>query len=175
MPLLHDAYRRHALSLAGPALPLAEETAWQAAELLAAACWKLVSDSTTEPLPNLMVRQPSAADHLSADLTMRYLPSVYRRAMVRELTVPLAAELENVLRFWPLSGVLADLDDEPSTLPEFDGHPGLQLLYAERLVKTAQAGWVPKGGLAREWAERVFHERGRSLPTRPDSREDHRA
>jgi len=62
------------------------------------------------------------------------------------------------------SGVLADLDGTPATPPEFGGHPGLQLLYAERLAETGRAGWVPATGPAREWVERVYQERGKLMP-----------
>src|SRR5438477_435299 len=83
------------------------------------------------------------------------LTAAHRRATLRDPGVTLAAELERVFRAWPLSGVLADLDAEPTTDPAFGGHPGLQLLYAERLVRTGRPGWVPKAGPAREWVERV--------------------
>ena len=48
--------------------------------------------------------------------------------------------------------------------PTFGGHPGLQLLYAERLAGVGRPGWVPPSGPAREWVERVHSERGRPLP-----------
>ncbi len=57
-----------------------------------------------------------------------------------------------------------DLDAEPLGPLDFAGHPGLQLLYAERLAAAPRAAWVPPAGPAREWAERAFHERGRPLP-----------
>lgn len=95
------------------------------------------------------------AAHLSADVALRFLPAVYRRARLRTSAEPLVAAVEAVLRKWPLSGVLADLDGGPTTPPEFGGPPGLQLLDAERLVGTGRAGWVPAAGRpAREWPER---------------------
>ena len=175
LPLLRAAHETRALTVAGPALPFVPERAWQGVRLLAVACWKLVGESTPEPVPPIDVTRATAADHLSVDLALRYLPGVYRRATTREPTAGLAADLEAVLRKWPLSGALADLDGEPTTAPDFDGHFGLQLLYAERLVRTAQPGWIPKSGAAREWAERVFHERGRTLPSPPNPEGDDRA
>ena len=175
LPLLRAAHERRALSVAGPTLTFLPESAWQAVHLLAEACWKLVAESHATPVAAIGVIRATAADHLSVDLALRYLPAVYRRATTREHTAALAAELEPVLRKWPLSGVLADLDGEPTTAPDFDGHFGLQLLYAERLVKTARPGWIPKSDSAREWAERVFHERGRTLPAPPNSEGDDRA
>ena len=174
LPLLRAAHEQRALSVAGPVLPFAPESAWQAARLLAEACWKLVGESPPEPLPTIEVSRVSAADHFSIDLSLRFLPTVYRRAAARESGVALAAELESVLRRWPLSGALANLDGNPTTAPDFEGHPGLQLLYAERIVKSAQPGWIPTDGLAREWAERVFHERGRTFPALPNPEGDRR-
>ena len=167
--VLADAFQRHALSVAGPPLPFAEPAAVEATVALANACWRLVSG---EEVPVAMtVTQKSAADHLSADVVFRFLPVVYRRAKARSDAV-LIAEVETVLRRWPLSGVLADLEDEPTTALDFFGHPGLQLLYAERLTAAARPAWVPPSGPAREWAERVFADRGRPLPTRPTPLED---
>jgi hypothetical protein len=97
-------------------------------------------------------------------VALRFLPGVYKRARVAGAGSELASELDAILRRWPLSGVLADLDGAPTVVPEFGGHPGLQLLYAERLLRTSRPGWVPAGGPAREWAERVYSEAGRSLP-----------
>ena len=72
-----------------------------------------------------------------------------------------------MLARWPLSGVLADLPGPPTAALDFGGHPGLQLLYAERLVGRERPAWVPPGGPARERAELVFRGRGRSLPAPP--------
>ena len=41
--------------------------------------------------------------------------------------------MADVLRRWPLSGVLSDVVEAPIGPLEFGGHPGLMLLYAERL------------------------------------------
>ena len=138
-----------------------------AAVWLSEACWVLVSEDTAAKLPTLTLPTQSATDHFSADLILRFLPSVYRRALARADRTALADDIETVLRRWPLSGVLADLEGEPTGDTAFDGHAGLQLLYAERLVKSARPGWLPKDGRAREWLERIFSERGRALPCPP--------
>src|SRR5438105_4128461 len=87
-PAAADALRRAhdaaALDVAGPPIPFDPATALAAAELIADACWRLVSGDDPDdrrtprfPLP----REPrTAAAHLSADLTLRYLPAVHRRA-----------------------------------------------------------------------------------------------
>lgn len=162
---LRTAFDRHSLDVAGPPVAFDAAAAFDAAVVLARACWQLVGGDA-EPL-DMGAKPHSAAAHLSGDVTLRFLPVVYRRARARRAEGELAAALDRLLRAWPLSGVLADLDGEPTTPPDFDDHTGLQLLYAERLVGTARAGWVPRSGPARDRAERVFADHGRPLPEVP--------
>lgn len=164
---LRAAFDRHALTVAGPPLPFAESAAVAAAGVVARACWRLVGDS--DPSPPVRTGRPNTpADHLSADVLLRLLPPVLRRARARGDTA-LTAELESVLCDWPLSGVLAELEPDPTGGLAFGGHAGLQLLYAERLGRAPRTAWVPTDGSAREWAERVFADRGRTLPPPPPS------
>ena len=174
--LLQSAFATRHLDIAGPTLPFVEPIALASAELLARACWQLVNDDNPDPSGSLrFVLEPrTAADHFTADVLLRFLPTVFKRAKVRSPDSPLTRDLDTILRVWPLSGVLADLDGEPSTPPEFGGHSGLQLLYAERLVRTVRPGWVPTTGPAREWAERVFQERGKLMPSLPHDEEKSR-
>jgi hypothetical protein len=164
---LRVAFEAHALDVGGPPVAFDAAAAEWAAVALARACWRLVSaDDEPRPLdPGPKVATPATV--LSTDVCLRFLPAVLRRARLRDPEGPLAADLGNVLRRWPLSGVLADLDGEPVVPPTFDGHRGLMMLYAERLATAPRAGWVPADGPAREWVERVFAERGRSLPLAP--------
>lgn len=159
---LRAAFDRHALDVAGPPVAFDAAAAVGGAIVLARACWQLVGGDP-EPL-DVGANPATASAHLSTDVTLRFLSVVFRRARARSVEGEPAVGLDRLLRVWPLSGVLADLDGEPITPPDFDGHPGLQLLYAERLVVTARAGWVPHTGPARARAERVFAERGRPLP-----------
>ncbi|MDY3563312.1 hypothetical protein R5W23_004812 [Gemmata sp. JC673] len=159
---LHAAFELHALDVAGPPLEFDAEAATDAAVILATACWLHASANGGDCVLRLDA-VPSASAHLSADVALRLLPSVYRRARMRAADGPLTVALDRLLRAWPLSGVLADMDGAPTTVPDFR-HAGLQMLYAERLASTRRAGWVPHGGPAREWAERVFAERGFDLP-----------
>ncbi len=169
---LRAAFDLHALDVAGPPVAFDPDAALRAAEVLARACWVLVSgDEGARPAPALdPVATPEA--NLSADVTLRFLPAVHRRARLREPGGALVRALDRILRAWPLSGVLADLDGAPLVVPEF-GHPGVQLLYAERLAATGRAGWVPATGPARDWVERVFAERGGPVPV-PLPQEDAR-
>jgi hypothetical protein len=64
-----------------------------------------------------------------------------------------------VLRRWPLSGVLADIEQGPLTALDFSGHAGLLLLYAERLARHERPTWFPTGA-AKEYLELVWTELG---------------
>jgi len=100
------------------------------------------------------------AAHLSADLVLRFLPQVHRRARALDPADPLVMILERVLRQWPLSGVLADVLEGPVTPPDFGGHAGLLFLYAERLARHEKPAWLPTGP-GREYAEVVWAELGK--------------
>jgi hypothetical protein len=164
LELLAIAFERHSLNVAGPPIAFDSGTAYRAAFVLARACWRLVVPEEDELLPLQLESEPSSPSaHLSADVTLCFLPAVYHRAAARNACGELVAELETLLRVWSLSGVLADLDGEPTTKPVFAEHRGLQLLYAERLARTGRPGWVPTRGTARELAERAFRERGKPM------------
>ena len=50
--------------------------------------------------------------------------------------------------------------------PDFDGHAGLQLLYAERLARREKPGWFPTGA-GIEAVELVWHDLGRDTSVLP--------
>jgi hypothetical protein len=169
LTVLRRAYAAHALDMAGPPVPFDPAAALAAAEEVAWACWRLVSGE--EGRGRLLGEPATPAAHLSADLTLRLLPTVHRRARLRAEDDPLALELAALLRRLPLSGVLADLTGPPIGPLDFGGHPGLQLLFAERLVGHERAGWLPPAGPDRERVKLVYRERGRPLPVAPQPEE----
>ncbi len=147
---LADAFRTFARSVAGPPIAFDGEIAGRAAELVRQASWALVNRE--ERLVDLKrrLRMPSTPTtpgrHLSADLLLRYLPQVLRRAAGLDPTDPLIEILGDLLRRWSLSGALADIEEGPLIAPDFDGHPGLLLLYAERLAAHDRPAWRPEPG-----------------------------
>jgi hypothetical protein len=167
LALLASAYADHCLDVAGPAIAFSPDCALRAVEFLAWSCWFLLHrGEPAEAVDRALPRLPSprsAAEHLNADLVYRFLPQVHRRARAADPQDRLTQRLEDALRRWPLSGVLADLDDPPLVDVELDGHPGLQLLYAERLADHSRVAWVVEGGL-HDCIEWVFAQRGLPLP-----------
>jgi hypothetical protein len=162
LAVLERAFATVQLDLAGPPLRFESEIALTAAEIVRQACWFLVERSAPDEVvvAHLTLPPPtSAAAHLSADVCLRFLPQLHRRSKALAATDTLTTRLALLLRQWPLAGVLSDVPETPLTAPEFDGHPGLQLLYAERLARNEKVGWLPSGA-ARERVELVFHELG---------------
>ncbi|HWE40629.1 MAG TPA: hypothetical protein VG406_29050 [Isosphaeraceae bacterium] len=156
--VLGRAFEAVRLDLAGPPIPFDPAAAVAAGELLRRACWALVShEERVEDLARALT-MPMAPEtpsrHLSADLALRYLPHVHRRARAIDPGDPLRGLLEDVFRRWPLSGVLAEVVDRPLTPPDTLGHPGLWLLFAERLAAHDRPNWRPAGRAA-EFAELV--------------------
>ena len=117
---------------------VAAGTALAAAEWTRRACWFLVSRGEPPGVVDRALGAPpaprSAAEHLAADLTFRYLPAVHRRARAIDPGDVLALRLVEVLRRWPLSGSASDVEEGPTSPVDFGGHEGLMLLYAERLA-----------------------------------------
>jgi hypothetical protein len=146
--MLAEAFATLALSVGGPPIVFEARTACEAAELVRQASWALVSrEERPEELKRRirMVTTPrTPAHHLSADLMLRYLPQILRRARGLDPVDPLIEILADVLRRWPLSGVLSDVEEGPLTAPHFGGHPGLLLLYSERLAADDRPAWRPE-------------------------------
>jgi hypothetical protein len=165
--LLAAAFADHRLDVAGPPPAFDADAAAASAELVWLACWFLVhrGDEPAVMEKALAFSTPgNASQHLSADLTLRFLPQVHRRARGLAVGDPLSGQLARVLRAWPLSGVLSDVAEPPTTPLEFNGHSGLLMLYAERLATNVKPAWMPAGrGL--EYVELAFAERGVRMPS----------
>ncbi len=72
LTVLQAAYEQFRLRVAGSSLPFAAETAWLSAAFVARACWMLANEENQTLL--LKADPVSAADHLSADLCLRFSP-----------------------------------------------------------------------------------------------------
>jgi hypothetical protein len=168
--LLRRAYADYRLEVAGPRIDFDADTALAAADLVRSASWFLVHRGEPDDEVRQCLAFPGTpatpAQHLSADLVLRYLPQVHRRAGALAPDDVLPALLADVLRRWPLSGILADVAEGPLTPPELGGHPGLMLLYAERLAAHDKPAWLPSGR-ALEYVDLVFERSGRKRPAHP--------
>jgi hypothetical protein len=147
LALLQKAFMSYRLQVAGPLIPFDAEIALGAAELVRQAGWFLVSHDEPESELERHIGLPgppsTAAQHLSADLMLRYLPQLHRRAVALNPDDLLARKISTILREWPLSGVLADIEEGPTDSLQFDDHPGLCMLYAERLARCEKPAWLP--------------------------------
>jgi hypothetical protein len=165
--ILRSAYADYCLDIAGPPLAFEEPTALAAAGVVEQACWALVSQALPVHELEQRLQMPAppqtAAQHLSGDLLLRYLPQIHGRARARDETDPLVHIVEKILRQWPLSGVLAHVEDGPEIALDFGGHAGLMLLYAERLARHEKPAWFP-GGEAAAYVELVWSQLGKTAP-----------
>ncbi len=121
--VLAEAFQALSITVAGPPIAFDPQIACAAAEFLRQSAWALVSrDDRTRDVEKRL-KMPDCpltpARHLSADLTMRYLPQVLRRVRGLDPSGSLVARLASVLRAWPLSGVLSDVKEAPLVPVEF--------------------------------------------------------
>ncbi|WP_148595718.1 hypothetical protein [Aquisphaera giovannonii] len=162
--LLAEAYETHRLDVAGPAIPFDAGVACEAAEVVRQACWAMVNqgDRVEDLAARVAMRRTPGgpSQHLSADLLLRYLPGVHRRARASGPDDPLVGMLAEVLRRWPLSGVLAGLEEPPLTPTNLGGHPGLLMLYAERYAARGRPAWEPERA-GKDYLELVRQAAGR--------------
>jgi hypothetical protein len=158
--VLEKAFANHRLHVTGPLIEFDPPTALASAELVWWAAWYLASRSEPPSELEQKIKMPGSpgnpSQHLSSDLFLRYVPQIYQRARAIDPEDELGKALVNVLRQWPLSGVLADLDEAPVSSIDFHHH-GLQLLYAERLHRNPRANWQPEGN-AQQYLELVKQE-----------------
>ena len=147
---LEAAFDVHRLDVAGPPIAfdgsrsaLAGGGAGPAVELVP---W-LIGRRSVETMERFLIwpRPPrTASEHLSADLTFRFLPQIQRRSRSIAPGDRLSSFLANLLRAWPLSGVLSDIQEGPKDVGDLGGHAGLWMLYAERLARDEKLGWMPR-------------------------------
>ncbi|AGA26456.1 hypothetical protein Sinac_2121 [Singulisphaera acidiphila DSM 18658] len=149
--LLQVAFDAYRLDIAGPPIEFDAGTAIEASSLVIRASWALVNhDSSSAEIKRWVAmshRPTTPSHHLTADLLFRFLPQLRKRALAKHEPDPLAERLATLLRHWPLSGVLADLDTGPDSPPDLCGHSGLMQLYAERWAKYQNPNWRPDESL----------------------------
>jgi hypothetical protein len=171
LQVIEQAYKLHALTVSGPPIPFDVAVALAAGQFVTRACWFVLNHDEPESVITEELKMPhrpsTAAYHLNADLFFRYLPQIHRRARAINPEDRLTVLLEETMRIWPLSGVLGAAVAGPLTNINFDNHPGLQLLYAERLATHEKPDWIPADGPTRAFVELVWHQAGKPQPCMP--------
>lgn len=168
--VIRRAFAEYRLNIPGPSIDLDVNVAQTAALFTARVCWFAVSrdeppDQLNAHLPK--VTEPKTpSEHLSIDLTLRYLMTIYRRLQAQNAEDVLVTRLAETFRRCPLTGVLSDVAEAPTGDLLFGGHAGLELLYAERLAVNLRPAWLPSEGHLRERVEMVFQQMGKRWPVR---------
>ncbi len=112
----------------------------------------------------------TAGEHLSADVSFRFLPQVYRRARSMSPGDRLArTSSADLRRAWPLSGVLSDLEEGPKDVGDLGGTPGLYTGCAERLARDEKPAWMPNKGsfeVMSSWCSPAWAEDSRTQDSR---------
>ena len=149
--VLEAAFDLHRLDIAGPPISFDARSALAAADLVRRAGWFLVNRSESVRGDGAVVADATPSNHGErAPLGRRLVP-------VPPTGLPagpigrawgLAGEFPGRLApsAWPLSGVLSDLEEGPKDVGDLGGHPGLWMLYAERLAGRREAGLDAEGG-----------------------------
>jgi len=166
--VLRRAFGEFRLGVAGALIEFDPDAGIAAALFTALACWFAVSRDEPEEVVAELLKTSNGPTtpgaHLSIDLTLRYAVTVYRRASAQNAEDVLVTRLAATLRRWPLTGTLADIAEGPTGDLTFGGHPGLELLYAERLATNYRSAWMPESGRTREVLELVFQQQGKKWP-----------
>src|SRR5262245_49925945 len=115
--ILAEAYADYFLGVPGPLPSLDLPTAVAAGWLVHRACWALVSHDQPEAELDKHLVMPAApaspAEHLSAELVLRFLPQIHRRARALAPDDRLGELLANVLRQWPPAGGISTVRGPP--------------------------------------------------------------
>lgn len=171
--MLEQAFVVYRQEVAGAPIDFHPQVAVAAALLIENIAWCLLGVNDGAATDVAMRGKPrTASEHLSADMLLRFVPQLARRARGQALTAPLTQTLEDIMRRWPLSGVLADVSDPPLTPLDFAGHPGLLLLYAERLALNEKPDWFPTQPPGLDYVELVWDGLGRELVRQPHKTND---
>jgi hypothetical protein len=165
LQVLEKAFNDYRLEIAGSLIPFHGSTALAAAQIVFMSVWLLHNHDSSEADIEKVLTMPEPPTrpehHLSADLTFRLLPAIYKRARALAPDDVLCQILQGILRGWPLSGVLSDVAEPPNASLDFGGHSGLLMLYAERLARHEKSAWFPDRP-ASAYVELIYSELGKS-------------
>ncbi len=93
----------------------------------------------------------------SVDLTLRFLPDLYRHARQHASNDPLMKTLQALAQAWPLSSVgIPDLHWEKSEWEPWQNHPSLRQIYIDRIIASDDGSRLETG----RWANAVAESLG---------------
>lgn len=137
LALLQRAYADDAVHQPAPVPAFEAEAALWAARYLYRAVQLTVVRELDDTAVRVWLRQfpgPATPEaHYSVDLLLRHLPDLLRLCQGLAPADALVQHLQATLQYWPLSAVGAKLSELPDPAPIL-AHPGLRLLYADRLL-----------------------------------------
>ena len=154
LPLLKSWHEEAAEDLGGPALPFEEAAARHGVQLLLRMAWFYLQRDTDASTVTRLLAEPcpfpaGAAAQFSADLTLQYLPAIFRMAQALAPGDPLLASLRNLAGLWPLSGTGVPLGSgqdvpmaDPAAWEALRTHAGLWQLFLDRLLQRPDSPWL---------------------------------
>ncbi len=133
------------MDLAGSPSHIDMSIAERAADVTRRACWLTLSNVEDEDEIRHMIRfegtPQNAAQHLSADLCLRFLPRIHKRLRAAKPDDAVVSIIENILKRWPLSGILCDIADPPVAINLHN--EAVMRLYAQRFSQHPKDNWKP--------------------------------
>ncbi len=154
LPLLKSWHEEAAEDLGGPVLPFEETAARHGVHLLLRMAWFYLQRDTDASTVTRLLAEPclcpaGAAAQFSTDLTLQYLPAIFRMAQALAPGDPLLASLRNLAGLWPLSGTGVPLGSgqdvpmaDPAVWAALRTHAGLWQLFLDRLLQRPDSPWL---------------------------------
>ncbi|HEU5117754.1 MAG TPA: hypothetical protein VFT74_14100, partial [Isosphaeraceae bacterium] len=131
--VLHSAFEVARREVAGPPITFDPTAAISAAAFVRQAAWAVLNRDEPAEVLLASLSRPIAprtpSEHLSADLTLRYLPAIEARIQAFDPEDVVLDSLTEWFHACPLSGVLSSLLEGPELSPDLGNHPGLAMLY----------------------------------------------
>ena len=140
LELLEERFEREAIGYPGPPLKWdAVAAGWSVKVIFYAAQLLLYRSHDVDDLAYYFagLGQPkTAAAIASADICLRYLPSILRQLEAIDVEDVLIPILQGVLHEWHYTGLLAGLTPDPKNLEAILEDESLTQLYVDRVIET---------------------------------------
>lgn len=134
--MLHDWHRIDSLEAGSPTFD--EEAAWWGARMFLRVAWLYLDRAASEEdsaalLKEDMPRKDTAEAHFSADLTLHWLPDLFKQAQAASPEDPLLGHIRLLAARAPLSGMGISWPN-PSIPDALRAHPGIWRLLIDRVI-----------------------------------------